>query len=77
MKIVIATAGLLIWMSVGAQAQVGSGGFPPLNSRPNSIASEKSNPVRTPQLQLATTPVFSGSLQRAPWAAWKEDDEEP
>lgn len=76
MKIASFTICILMCAASPGQAQVGSGGFPPLNSR-KAITSGKSQPERVPQLQLATTAVYSGTLQRAPWAAWKEDDDEP
>ena len=66
---------ILLWRGE-ALAQVGGGGVPPFSSRA-TISSGKTEPERVPQLQAATTAVYSGTLQRAPWAAWKEDDDEP
>lgn len=76
MKIASLTICILLCAALEGHAQVGSGGFPPLSSRA-TISSGKTEPERVPQLQAATTAVYSGTLQRAPWAAWKEDDDEP
>jgi hypothetical protein len=59
-----------------AVAQVGGGGVPPFSARAATNVG-KSEPERASQLQVTTTAVYSGTLQRAPWAAWKEDDDEP
>jgi hypothetical protein len=76
MKIASFTICILLCATNPSHAQVGSGGFPPLSSR-ETITSGKSEPERASQLQVTTTAVYSGTLQRAPWAAWKEDDDEP